>query len=175
MADSNNVVGIFDSLDQVEAAVKQLTDSGISTDAISVVANNLSSTETVHGVVVSGTQASHGAATGAGWGALTGAAAGGLFSLLPGAALIWVPGAGALIALGPLAAMLGGALTGAGGGAIVGALVGHGIPKEQATTYEKEVQAGKYLLVVTGGEAEAERAQQIMRGSGSTQVTAHAS
>jgi hypothetical protein len=71
--------------------------------------------------------------------------------------------------------MLGGALTGAGGGAIVGALVGHGIPEEQAATYEDEVKGGKYLLVVQGGPAEAERAQQIMRASGSSRVAAHAS
>jgi hypothetical protein len=129
----------------------------------------------VNGVVVTGTEAGHRAATGAGWGALTVAVADGLFSVLPGVALIWLPGAGALIALGPLAAILGGALTGAGGGAIVGALLGHGIPEEQATTYEQEVKGSKYLLVVQGGTAEAERAQQIVRASWSTRVAAHAS
>jgi hypothetical protein len=62
-----------------------------------------------------------------------------------------------------------------GGGAIVGALVGHGIPESQATTYEQEVKSGKYLLVVQGGPAEAERAQEIMHASGSNRVAAHTS
>jgi hypothetical protein len=167
---SASVVGTFESLDQAEAAVQQLTESGVDAGQISVIANNLQGTRTTHGFVQHGTEAGRGAAIGAG----VGAATGGLFTLLLGAAFVWVPLAGPFIVLGPLAAGLTGAVTGAGGGAIVGALTGAGVPHTEATTYEAAVKEGKFLVVVQGSPAETAGAEQLLRGGGASAVSSHA-
>jgi hypothetical protein len=169
MADAS-VVGTFDTLDQAEAAVQKLTESGVDAGQISVIANNLQGSKTVHAYVQHGSQAGRGAAIGAG----VGAATGGLFTLLLGAAFVWVPIAGPFIVLGPLAAGLTGAVTGAGGGAIVGVLTGAGVPRNEATTYEAAVKEGKFLVVVQGSPAETAGAALLLRGGGASAVNSHA-
>lgn len=54
-----------------------------------------------------------------------------------------IPGAGLVLA-GPIAA----AFAGAGAGGAIGALVGLGIPDEQAKQYENDIKAGGILIVL---------------------------
>jgi len=92
------------------------------------------------------THIAQGAAIGAGVGA--GAAA--LTSLAMAANVI--PVIGPVLAVGPLAAALISAAGGAAAGGGAGALVGWGIPEEDAKYYEGEVKAGRYLVTVDAGD-----------------------
>jgi hypothetical protein len=59
-----------------------------------------------------------------------------------------IPVIGPILAVGPLAAALISAAGGAAAGSVAGALVGWGIPDEDAKYYEGEVKAGRYLVTV---------------------------
>ena len=97
-------------------------------------------------------------------GAGTGESVGGLFGLLIGAAFLVLPGVGPVIVAAPLsAALLGGleGLAGAALGALSGALVGWGVPKNQALKYEAQVKAGKFL-VIAGTPEQIEKAKTLL-------------
>jgi hypothetical protein len=116
------------------------------------------------------TKAPEGAATGAGTGALLG---GGL-GWLAGIGTIAVPGVGALIAAGPIMAAISGAALGGTLGGISGALIGMGIPDEEAAHYETRVKSGRALISVHAeSAAEAERAREILNSSGAQDVSAY--
>jgi hypothetical protein len=99
-------------------------------------------------------------------GAMTGAWFGGLFGLLLGAAFLILPGVGPVVVAGPLAAAvvagMEGALAGTALGSLAGALVGWGVPKERALTYETQVKGGKFLVVVHGTEEVVARARSML-------------
>jgi hypothetical protein len=59
-----------------------------------------------------------------------------------------IPGIGPIVAAGPIAASIMGALTGAGLGGLTGALIGLGIPDDDAKSYGKSVEEGKILVLV---------------------------
>lgn len=89
----------------------------------------------------------------AGEGAAIGAAAGAGTMALGSLAVSFgvIPVIGPILAVGPLAAALISAAGGAAAAGIAGALIGWGIPEEDARFYENEVQAGKFLVTVEGG------------------------
>lgn len=63
-----------------------------------------------------------------------------------------IPVIGPVLALGPLAVTLLNAVGGAAAGTVAGALVGWGVPAEDADYYEGEVAAGRYLVTVDAGD-----------------------
>ena len=87
---------------------------------------------------------------GAAIGAATGATVLALGSL--GVTFGVIPVIGPILAVGPLAAALISAGAGAAGGGLIGALIGWGIPEEDARYYETEVRAGRYLVTVECGQ-----------------------
>ena len=109
---TTNVVGLFESWNEAQAVVRELVDSGISRDNISVVANDADGTFSKHDD--GGTQATEGATSGA----VGGGMVGGVVGLLVGMGALAIPGIGPVLAAGPLAAALGSA----GAGALMGAL-----------------------------------------------------
>jgi hypothetical protein len=106
-------------------------------------------------------------------GAGFGAWMGGLFGLLMGFGLFVVPVAGTLIVLGPLAGMIAGAVSGAGIGALVSGLMALGIPRDQALKYEARLQAGEFLVTVTGSPEEVTRAREALQNSGEVELQTH--
>ncbi|HTH48334.1 MAG TPA: YsnF/AvaK domain-containing protein, partial [Candidatus Limnocylindria bacterium] len=91
--------------------------------------------------------------TNAGEGAAIGAAAGAIGGAAIGAGIMAgiIPVVGPVLALGTLGTIL---VNAAGGAVIVGvagALIGWGIPEEDAAYYENEVKAGRYLVTVECG------------------------
>lgn len=63
-----------------------------------------------------------------------------------------------------------------GGGisAIGAALYSVGIPRNSVLEYETSIEAGKFLLVATGTEAEVDRAREILQSSrGAESVARH--
>ena len=76
--------------------------------------------------------------------------------------------------LGPLAGMIAGAVSGAGLGALVNGLMALGIPKDRALKYQSRLQAGEFLVAVTG-TPEVTRAKEILQNSGEIQLETHGS
>jgi uncharacterized protein (TIGR02271 family) len=96
-----------------------------------------------------------GAATGAGIGALWG------LGILAGI----LPAIGPAIAGGTLAVLLSSAAAGAAAAGLAGALIGMGVPREEAEFYEGELKAGRTIVTVNAG-ARRDEAMQIMRQYG---------
>lgn len=166
---TNSIIGVFGTHQAAEDAVRRLDQGGFPINQVSIIAADLTRTETVQGFITTGDVAKQGAATGA-W-------VGGIFGLLMGAAFLWVPGFGPLIVAGSLAAGLVGGLEGAAGGAgvgaLIGALAGLGVSKTKALKYSEDVKAGKYLLVAHGADDDLARAKQILDQCECDELTEH--
>lgn len=67
---------------------------------------------------------------------------------MAGVGALAIPGIGPLLAAGPIVAMLTGAAVGAGTGGLAGALIGMGIPEDEADQYERDVKDGKLLVLL---------------------------
>src|SRR5258706_11565847 len=114
--------------------------SGFSNDDISVLLpDNKSTREFAH---EKNTKAPEGTTTGV----TAGGAIGGTLGLLAGIGTLAIPGVGPFIAAGPIMATLAGAGAGAAAGGLIRALVGMGIPEDEAKRYEGRVEDGGILL-----------------------------
>jgi hypothetical protein len=136
-------VGVFSTREAAERAVEGLRAQGYRDNQIGVVARDAQgNTKRTDG----------GGDTNAGEGAAIGAAAGAGALALGSLAVSFgvIPVIGPILAVGPLAAALISAGAGLAGGGLIGALVGWGIPEEDAKYYEGEVKSGKYLVTVEG-------------------------
>jgi len=142
---SSTTVAVFRTRAEADRAIGDLRRAGFRDSEIGLIAKD------THGKTVrrdgSGeTHAGDGAAIGAAAGAVGGAAIGA--GVLAGV----IPVIGPVLAIGTLGTIL---LNAAGGAAIAGlagALIGRGIPEEDAKYYEDEVKAGRYLVTVNSGD-----------------------
>jgi hypothetical protein len=169
MTDQSSV-GVYETMEQAEEAVRKLDLGSFPIKQVSIVAANLQTAKEVRGFISTGDFAKGGAGTGA--------RVGGFFGLMMGGAFLFVPGFGPLMVIGSLAAVLLGAAEGAGigaaGGGVLGALAGWGISKQHILKYEDHVKGGKYLVVAHGSAEEVARAQTILQGSTPTELNNHA-
>lgn len=158
------VSGSFKNHQLAESAVQALGKAGFPLKNVSILAQNLQTTEQVQGFVTVGDVAKGGVGIGAWWG--------GLFGVLIGSAFLWIPGFGPLVVMGALASsflgMLEGAALGAVSGGLLGALVGYGMSREKALKYESIVREGNYLVMAHGNEALSETARQVLEDVGAT-------
>jgi Heat induced stress protein YflT domain len=166
---TNNVVGVYKTHVQAEAAVKALEKAGFQMKQLSVVGRGYHTEEQPVGYYNTGDRVKH-------WGKL-GAFWGGLWGLLFGSAFFILPGIGPVVLAGPVVAALVGGLESA---ALVGtlsalgaALYGIGIPKDSVIAYEKAVQADKYLLIAHGDRNQVDKARAILEGTGSERLDTH--
>ena len=135
-------VGVFETRAAAERAVADLRAAGYRDDQISLIARD------TRGNTVRTDGAGDNAAEGAAVGAAAGAGALALGSLAVSFGVI--PVIGPILAVGPIAAALISAAGGAAAGSVAGALIGWGIPDEDARYYEDEVKAGRYVVTVHG-------------------------
>ncbi|MDJ0573370.1 MAG: hypothetical protein QNJ53_30635, partial [Pleurocapsa sp. MO_192.B19] len=100
---------------------------------------------------------------GAETGAVMGATTGGMLGLIGSLSVLAIPGIGIAT---EVAVLLGNALLGSGigaaGGSLVGALIGWGIPEEEAIYYDELLSQGNYVVLVEGTEAEINGAEAIL-------------
>jgi hypothetical protein len=141
----STTVGVFATREAAERAIADLKRAGYRDDQIGLVGKNADG-KTVKTDGAGDTHAGEGAAIGA----ATGAGAAALVSL--GMSFGVIPVIGPILAVGPLAAALISAAGGAAAAGIAGALIGWGIPEEDAKYYEGEVKAGRYLVTVDRGD-----------------------
>jgi uncharacterized protein (TIGR02271 family) len=142
MTQRSTVVGVFSDRRRAQQAVEELRRVGFREDQIGVVAREGGTT--VEGIATTeqGSKWEEGAATGA----IAGAGVGGLWALGIAAGLL--PAIGPVIAGGLLASVLASAAGGAAVASIVGALLGLGIPEDEAEYYEEEFKSGRILVTV---------------------------
>jgi len=139
-ANRTTVVAAFPSRAEAQKAVAELRRAGFRDDQIGVITQKHDETAPV-AETASGSKA----ATGAAVGAATGGGVGALWALGIVAGLF--PPLG-VVAGGTLMAVLASAGAGAAVASVAGALIGLGIPEEEAHYFEGEVKAGRTLLTV---------------------------
>ncbi len=141
----STTVGVFKNRDAADRAVADLRKAGYTDDHIGLVAKDATTGKTVRTDGAGETNMAEGAAIGAMAGAATGAAVG------AGILMGIIPVIGPILAIGTLGTILVNAVGGAAIATLAGALVGWGIPEEDAQYYEDEVKAGRYLVTVDRG------------------------
>jgi uncharacterized protein (TIGR02271 family) len=153
------VAGLFETRERADRAVADLKAAGFDDSDIGMVYRNHEG-ETVKTGAADDTYAEEGATAGAVAGAVGGAAVGA--GILAGV----IPVVGPVLALGTLGTILANAAGGAAIAGIAGALIGWGIPEEDAAYYEEQVAGGRYLVTVDTSDREAEARAILQRTGG---------
>jgi len=138
----STVVGVFETRSQADRAVDELRRVGFRNDQISFVARDAKGSVKTQGAPKEETYAEEGAVAGA----IAGAGIGGLVGL--GILAGTIPVIGPAIAAGTLGTILLNAAGGAAIAGVAGALIGLGIPEEEAKYYESELKTGRYIVTV---------------------------
>ena len=169
MIDKNSCVGIFNTHNEAEQAIKDLSKAGFDMKKLSIVGQGYHSEEDAIGYYNTGDRVKFWGKQGAFWG--------GLWGVLLGSAFFWVPGVGPLAVGGPLVAVIVAGLEGAvltGGVTALGAaLYSIGIPKDSIVTYEMALKADKFLVIVHGSKDEVARAADILGTNVDAEVNTH--
>jgi uncharacterized protein (TIGR02271 family) len=153
----STVVGVFEDRRHADQAVADLKRAGFRDDQIGVAMRHAEgAAETAES---GGTYAEEGAAAGV----LTGLGLGALAGL--GVLSGFIPVIGPAIAGGTLAIILSNAAAGAAAAGLVGALIGYGIPEEEAEFYRGEFEADRIIVTVTA-DGRFDEAQTILRRHG---------
>jgi len=107
---------------------------------------------------------------------LTGVAAGAGVGALWGMGILAgiLPAIGPAIAGGTLAALLSSAAAGAAAAGVTGALIGMGIPKEEAEFYESELKSGRTIVTVNA-DGRRNEAQAILQRFGGYDISSRSS
>jgi hypothetical protein len=157
----NIVTAVFEDQARAREAIHALKAAGFDEAQIGLTSRDRD------GVHVAQERAEHVGESYASEGALSGVAAGVGIGALWGLGILAgaLPAIGPAIAGGTLAIMLSSAAAGAAAAGVTGALVGLGIPKEDAEYYESEVIAGKTVVTIDAGERESD-ARAIVEGYG---------
>lgn len=157
-SNSDPVIAVHDSHDGAEAAVKLLSRAGFDMAKLSILGKGYRAGEHALGFYTEGDRVRAWGAAGGFWGAIWG--------LLAGSAVFVLPPVGLVAAAGPIAASLVAALEGAavvgGVSALCAALVGIGLPRDQAVGYEADIVADRFLVIVHGTPDDIDRARAIL-------------
>jgi uncharacterized protein (TIGR02271 family) len=155
----STVIGVFTNREHAQQAVNELRRLGFREDQIGVAARD---SEPMEGTTTVGDQGNK-AATGAATGLAAGAGLGALWGIGIAAGLL--PAIGPAIAGGTLATILSSAAAGAAAAGIAGALIGLGLPEDEANYYEGEFQAGRTLVTVKA-DGRYDQAYEVLRRHG---------
>jgi hypothetical protein len=164
------VVGIFETAQEARDAVERLREAGVPQDNISLAMREAADTtaagetdpaDSEKNARAAGEHPAESAAKGMAEGALAGAGIGAVVGLAAVGVSLLIPGLGAIILGGPIAAAAAGAGIGMAPGTLIGALIGAGVPEDEATSYAKHIEAGQIIVsahVEPGDEARARTA-----------------
>jgi hypothetical protein len=166
---NSSAVGLFNSHEDAENAVKELQKCGYDMKKLSVVGKDYHTEENVIGYYNTGDRMATWGKFGLFWGWIWG--------LLFGSAFLMIPGIGAVMVGGPLVAYLISAVEMAvvtgGLTALGGALASIGIPKDSVVRYETALKADKFILIVHGTFLEVEKAKDILIQSNAEEADVH--
>jgi uncharacterized protein (TIGR02271 family) len=159
MAERTTAIGVFDDRAEAQRAIDQLKRAGFTDSEIGVTARDADAEGSARGSGQGETHAAEGAVAGVTAGAGVGALWG--LGILAGV----LPAIGPAIAGGTLAVLLSSAAAGAATAGLAGALIGAGIPEDEANYYEGEFRAGRVVVTVQAGGRFSE-AQSILERAG---------
>lgn len=168
------IFGVYETRMELESTVDNLKAQGFRNSDISVLIPSSDdyadwAQKEMVDVEVKETKASEGAATGA----VGGLAFGGALGWLAGAGALTIPGIGPFVAAGPIMAAIAGAGIGGTVGGVTGALIGSGIPEDEARKYENYIKEGAMLLSVHADDTSwMNKARLILQSGGAKDVTA---
>lgn len=158
MTAKNAVVAIYSTHEEAEKAIRELQRSGFDMTKLSIVGKNYEMNEEVVGYYTTGDRIKTWGTAGAFWGSIWG--------LMFGSAFFLIPGVGPLLAAGPLVGWIVGALEGAvvvGGLSALGAgLYSIGIPQNSILEYERQIKAGKFVVVAHGTPNEVNKTKNTL-------------
>jgi hypothetical protein len=152
-----HVAATYKEYTAAENAIRKLIDRQIPVANISLVGKDFSIHEKPLGYTTIGGVAKKGSKFGALWG--------GIIGLLMGFTIFFMPVTGPLLLFGPIAYALTTAVEGAVFGGLAGLLVGWGLKHEKALQFEKSVEQGEYLVVVSGDEELMSRAYLVLQST----------
>jgi uncharacterized protein (TIGR02271 family) len=158
----SSVVGVFEDRQSADRAISELRKAGFREDQIGVAMRHAEGTADAGTSTSADADDSH-AGSGALTGALTGLGLGALAGL--GVLAGVIPVVGPAIAAGTLGVILSNAAAGAGLAGLVGALIGAGVPEEEAHYYQGEFEAGRAIVTVTAN-GRSDEASAILRKYG---------
>ncbi|HEV2206614.1 MAG TPA: hypothetical protein VGR36_08740 [Candidatus Acidoferrales bacterium] len=165
-AGKTTVFGVYANYSDMERGIGQLQAAGFRGDDISVLLPEGAGPAPIP-------QSKRNRAEGAAAGGVSGAVVGGALGWLAGIGVLVIPGFGLLLAAGPLLATLAGVGVGGAVAGVAGALIGTGIPENEAAKYESRLKTGAILIsVYTDGAELAERAHNILVSTGAEEITA---
>jgi hypothetical protein len=156
----STVVAVFEDHSQADRAVGELRSAGFRNDQIGVAGRDPNKGTATEKAKDKGSKAAVGAVTGA----AAGAGVGGLVAL--GILAGVIPGIGPAIAAGTLGVILANAAGGAAIAGLAGALIGLGIPDEEAKHYEAEFKAGRTIVTVQDVGSRYDEAWSILHRNG---------
>jgi hypothetical protein len=161
------VCGIYATRDGVELATNALVTSGFSLADISVLLPES------HGVAEDAEAGeSIGVRGSTLTGAVGGAAAGGVIGLMAGIGALAIPGVGPVIAAGPIVDVLAGMGVGGAIGGFTGAIIGMGIPEDEAKVYEARLKKGGILVSLHCTTSdEVKRVKELVEQTGGEQIS----
>ncbi len=139
-----HIAGVFENGAAASAAVCRLLDEGFQKEDLSLLVS-----EKARNSIFSSTKKDESTSVTQGEvsGALFGGGFGALIASLTAIGIVVFPGSGLLVA-GPIVAVLSGAGLGAVAGGLSGALISAGFGVAEAHHYEKEIKAGKAVIVI---------------------------
>ena len=155
----STVVGVFEDRGHADQAVADLKKAGFRDDQIGVAMRHAEGHAGASTTGTGETEAGEGAVTGALTGLGLGALAG--LGVLSGV----IPVIGPAIAGGTLGIILSNAAAGAAVAGIAGALIGYGIPEDEAGYYNQEFEAGRAIVSVHA-EGRADEALTVLQRHG---------
>lgn len=165
----HTVIGVFADSDGAEEGLVGLRDAGFPKDDLSLVFSHSDAA----GEIPSQAASNRGGDS-AVEGAVIGGVTGGVIAGLIGAGLLAIPGAGPFLAAGWLASAAGGAGVGAAAGGWLGAITRIGVPDDVAQSYEEDVAAGRWLVMVRAEEGRLEHeALRILKEVGARKVNSY--
>jgi uncharacterized protein (TIGR02271 family) len=166
-----NVVGLFETREQVNRAMEALKAAGLKAEDMSIVMRDSSIAADV--ADTAGADSAGSDAVGAG--AVGGGLIGGVAGLMVGLGALTIPGIGPLLAAGPLATALAGGAVGATAGGMVGALVGYGLSEDEAKVYSTGLERGGILLTVKTPKKREAEVRRILEANGMRDADYHRS
>jgi Heat induced stress protein YflT domain len=155
---NESVIAVFSEYQEADAAVKKLTNAGMTIKNLSVIGKGYHSEEKIVGFYRVGDRIKFWGKRGAFWS--------GFWDLFDGGISLTIPVVGHVIVLGYLAPIVVSAVEGAimvgGLGTLAAALYSAGISRDSVIQYEQAVKADGFLVIVHGAAEELLRAQAIL-------------
>ena len=160
---AQQVVGLFDTIDDAHGALQDLRQAGVPADTISFVARDATGEYARH-LGADRAPAQNGSHAQGHDAMSTGAVVGGVAGLLVGLVALAVPGIGPAIAIGTFTTFLDAGMIGAVTGGFMGILIGAGISEADAHVYAEGVRRGGALVMVEAATpVDADRVAAIFR------------